>query len=416
MRILLIVDDYLPSTKSGAKMMADLALELVRTGHQVTVVTPSDSVERSMVLELVDGVTVLRVRIGSLKNTNRILRGWRESRLSPAIWRRASDYFKANACDLIVFYSPSIFFGGLVRRLRKLWKCPAYLVLRDIFPKWAVDAGIIGKGLLYRYLRQRELAQYAAADVIGVETPGNLDYFHTELASYAYRVEVMLNWMDPAERPPCGSGMRARLGLEGKTVFFYGGNIGVAQDMDNIVRLANSLRDRKDIFFLLVGSGTEVKRLEQEIANRTLSNIRILPPIRQKDYLEAMVEFDVGLVTLDRRLRSHNVPGKVLGYMQCAMPVLASLNSGNDLGAILREHEAGIAVENGDDSGLRDAAILLATNAELGKRMGENARRLGETVFSVRNAALQILGHVQAPPQNMKSALSQHEDVLKAGA
>jgi hypothetical protein len=31
LRVLLIVDDYLPSTKSGAKMMANQALELVRT-------------------------------------------------------------------------------------------------------------------------------------------------------------------------------------------------------------------------------------------------------------------------------------------------------------------------------------------------------------------------------------------------
>ena len=59
---------------------------------------------------------------------------------------------------------------------------------------------------------------------------------------------------------------RKRLGLQGKVVFFYGGNIGIAQDMDNIVRLAVNLQNEPDAYFLLVGEGSEVPRLRAEIA------------------------------------------------------------------------------------------------------------------------------------------------------
>jgi len=340
---------------------------------------------------------VARVRSGAIKDSSRALRGLREFRLSATIWRKARDFFTANRCDLIVFYSPSIFFGGLVARLKALWGCPAYLVLRDIFPQWAVDAGVIRKGLLYRYLRRKELAQYDAAEVIGAEGEGDLEYFRHDPRLSGRRVEVLSNWMDTQQSPPTGSKYREQLGLQGRLVFFYGGNIGVAQDPDNLVRLALSLKERPETFVLLVGSGSEAPRLEREIERLQLGNIRILPPLPQAEYMQCLAEFDVGLVSLDRRLQTHNSTGKLLGYLFCGKPVLASLNPGNGLAKLLRESGAGIACENGDDRKLREAAMRLAGDIELRARMGRNARLLLESRFSVQAAAARILSHFQQP-------------------
>jgi O26-antigen biosynthesis N-acetyl-L-fucosamine transferase len=393
MRILLVVVYYPPSTTSAAKLMHDLALEYVRQGHQVIVVTPSDLVQGAMRITEEDSVTVVRVKTGDLKQANKALRCWRESRLSARMWRSVRKFFQGNPCELIVFYSPTIFFGDLVRQLKSLWNCPSYLILRDIFPKWAVDAGVLRKGMLYRYLRRKELAQYSVADVIGVEAFGNLPYFNRELPGNNYRLEVLYNWLDTREQPQGRTGWREKLGLGGKVVFFYGGNIGIVQDMDNIVRLAASLRDCHDVFFLLVGSGSEVQRLNAEIERQDLRNIRILPPIPQQEYLQCLSEFDVGLMSLDRGLKTHNFPGKLLGYMLCGKPILASLSSGHDLIELLHHADAGIACPNGEDEKLRAAALLLATSPDIRQRMGRNARALGKTTFSVEVAAEQILSH-----------------------
>lgn len=395
MRILILVDDYFPSTKSAAKMIHDLGSWLSREGHHVSVVTPSDKAVKPPKISLEDGIHVLRVRAGNLKQTFRPMRGWRESRLSATIWRNAREYFLANSFDLIIFYSPTIFFGALVRKLKRLWNCPAYLVLRDIFPKWAVEAGVLRRdGALHRYFRGKELLQYSVADWIGVEASGNLEYFQNDLGN-RYPAEVLFSWMelDPPQKSTC---YRQQMNLEGKTVFFYGGNIGVAQDMDNIVRLAASLREEPKIFFLLVGEGSEAPRLQAQIAERGLANMRILPPVPQGEYLQMLSEFDVGLVTLDRRLSSHNLPGKIFGYMNNALPILASVNPGNDLATLLRESNAGIACENGDDPCLREAALRLATDCETRMLMGRNSRSLLTNKFSVAVAALQILSHVQS--------------------
>jgi glycosyltransferase involved in cell wall biosynthesis len=374
-------------------MMRDLALEYVRLGHQVVVATPSDAVESAVSITEDDAVAVVRVKVGDMKYANKALRLWRESRLSATMWRGAQKFFQANPCELIVFYSPTIFFGNLVWRLKTMWGCPSYLILRDIFPKWAVDAGVLREGMLYRYLKRKELEQYAAADLIGVEAFGNLSYFEKELPGDRYRVEVLYNWLDARVEPSLSSSWRARLGLDGKVVFFYGGNIGVAQDIDNILRLAAGLRGHEDVFFLLVGGGSEVPRLKAEIKEQGLRNIEILPPLSQSEYLQCLSECDVGLISLDRRLTSHNFPGKLLGYVLCGKPILASLNPGNDLKEFLHHADAGIAFTNGEDERLRDAALLLATQPAVRDRMGRNARGLGDTTFSVRAIAKQILAH-----------------------
>lgn len=42
LKIALIIDDYLPhSTRVGAKMFHELALELKYHGHEITIITPS---------------------------------------------------------------------------------------------------------------------------------------------------------------------------------------------------------------------------------------------------------------------------------------------------------------------------------------------------------------------------------------
>jgi glycosyltransferase involved in cell wall biosynthesis len=390
-RILIIVDCYYPTTKSSAKLVHDLGVEFNLRGHDVIILAPSETGSQKIQVTTEDGLRIARVRTGKIKGANLMARGWREVRLSANLWRGGKDFLKANPCDGIVFYSPSIFFGGLVARLKKLWNVPAYLILRDIFPQWAVDAGVLQKGLVYGYFRRKELEQYAAADVIGVQTPVNLEYFSEQLPEKKYRLEILFNWTPLQEPGLPQTDYRTQLQLQHKTVFFFGGNIGVAQDMDNVIRLAESLQRNERVFFLLVGEGSEVSRLNALIEEKRLKNVRILPAVGQREYLAMLAEFDVGLISLDKRLSTQNVPGKLMGYMQYSKPVLASLNEGNDLKQILDEAQAGFCVVNGDDEGLTNAALKLADDAQLRKRLGENSRQLLEKTFAVPSAADQIL-------------------------
>src|SRR5260370_13077276 len=97
------------------------------------------------------------------------------------------------------------------------------------------------------------------------------------------------------------------------------------------------------------------------------------------------------MISLDRRLTNHNIPGKVLGYLYWGLPVLTSINAGNDLVDLLERSQAGFCFVNGDNENLRAAALQLASDRQLRAQMGRNGPRLLETTFSVEATARQIL-------------------------
>jgi len=135
--------------------------------------------------------------------------------------------------------------------------------------------------------------------------------------------------------------------------------------------------------------------LKNSIAAQDLDNIQILPAVSQEEYLSMISEFDVGLISLDARFTTHNIPGKLLSYLYWGLPVLGSVNPGNDLFDLLNKNQAGVCLVNGDEDNLIAAAQRLADNPDLRSEMGRNARRLLEQTFSVQLAANQIMEHLR---------------------
>lgn len=391
MRILIIVDCYLPSKKSSAKLIHDLAIELCSQGHNPIIIAPEPDLEQPRQISIENGITVVRVRTGRIKGASKLVRAINELQLPSLLWKSGREFFQKTPCDLIVFYSPSIFFAPLVKKLKHMWKCRAYMILRDIFPQWAVDAGVLKRGLAYRFFKIIEKRQYDVANVIGVQSPANLDYFAAQGDAAKYQIEVLYNWSTLKERSIPDSSYRRNLGLQDKIVFFYGGNIGIAQDMDCIIRLAEKMRSHHRAYFLLVGEGSEVPRLSAEIANRALTNIAIHHAVSQKEYLAMLSEFDVGMIALDGNLKTHNFPGKMLGYMYFSKPILASINPNNDLENILDGADAGLTCFANDDEKFYEHALRFVQDRELRIRKGRNARVLLESTFSSKKAASQII-------------------------
>jgi glycosyltransferase involved in cell wall biosynthesis len=290
-------------------------------------------------------------------------------------------------------YAPSIFFASLIKKLKKLWSCKAYLIQRDIFPQWAVDTGEMKEGLICRFFRFKERQHYAVADIIGVQSPENLKYFSERGFEGQFNLEVLYNWATVNENKMIRRNDRQKLGLQDKVVLFYGGNIGVAQDMDNIVRLAENMRDNSRAHFLLVGEGSEVPRLKAMTKEKQMHNITIHPAVTQQEYLSMLSQFDIGLISLDRQLKTHNFPGKMLGYMYFSMPILACINPGNDLKQIIEDSNAGFVCLAGEHSVFCANAERLVADADLRRKMGRNSRAVLEKTFSVSRAVSQILSH-----------------------
>lgn len=386
MKVCIIVDDYMPrSTKVTAKMMHELSVEFIKQGNEVTVVTPDSTLKSNHKITLWDGVTVCRFSSGDIKNISKVKRLLNEYMLSCNAWKAYKSYFKDNHHDLIVFWSPSIFWSGLISNLKSLWDAPSYMLLRDFFPQWAIDSGIIKEqSLITKFFRYYENKNYQSADMIALQSPKNIEWFSSRNI-IDRPVDLLYNWATDKPIKDIGSDYRKALGLEDKVVFFYGGNIGHAQDMMNIVRLAKSMEKEKNAHFVLIGKGDEFDIVQRAVLNNDLNNLTLFPAVSQEEFKAVLAEFDIGLFSLHRDHVTHNFPGKLLAYMVQGIPILGSINTGNDLKEVIEKAGAGLVTINGEDDKLLDNARMLLDNKKR-RTMGQNSKQLLHDVFSVETA------------------------------
>ena len=307
MRLLLVADTYPPARISGALQMHDLATALARFGHRPAVLVPARLESGGFQQSLESGVDVLRVQAPRTKDVPYLQRTLAEWRLPAALLRglRASP-LQRERWDGIVWYSPTIFLGPLVRALRREQNCPSYLIVRDLFPDWAADAGVLRRGgLPFRLFKQVERYQYRHAGVIGVQTPSNVALACREAPPCA-RIEVLHNWLSPP-REARGVVVPSEK-LAGRTILVYAGNMGVAQELDAFVELAKRLVFRVDVGLLFIGRGSEAARLKQ-IAQR-LGNLDVrdevapddLSDVLKRNLANAMQRGEADGFTMQRRL------------------------------------------------------------------------------------------------------------------
>lgn len=391
MKIALIADTFPPLRNSGAVQLRDLSREFVAQGHELTVILPSWEIKEDFILEQMDGFQVLRLKSPKTKDVNYARRTLSEF-LMPFFMKRG--YKKSplhdEKWDGVAWYAPSIFHAPFVNDLKKSSDCKGYLIIRDIFPEWAVDMGLMGRGIIYRFFSAVAHYQYSVADVIGVQTPGNLSYFEVWKKKKGRKLAVLQNWLADTKPDSCSIWIN-RTALAGRKIFVYAGNMGIAQGMDILIDLAEKLKDRHDIGFLFVGRGSEAKRLAEESRKRSLDNIEFKDEIHPDEIPALYAQCSVGIVSLDQRHKSHNIPGKFLSYMQSGIPVLANINPGNDLAELIRSEGVGVVCENNDIQDLERKINILINSIEMDADFKKRCRAVYERMFSPSQAVKQIV-------------------------
>jgi glycosyltransferase involved in cell wall biosynthesis len=392
MRVALIADTFPPLRTSGAVQLRDLSREFLNQGHEITVILPSAEINCSWLLEDTEGVRVLRLRAPKTKDVNYIRRTFAEF-FMPFFMRRnlRKSPLAKEQWDGVAWYSPSIFHGPLVRAIKLTSNCKSYLIIRDIFPQWTVDMGLMSKrGLIYFFFNTVARYQYSVADIIGVQTLGNLDYFKDWVVRGNRKLEVLQNWLFDSPTGECSIAL-AGTKLAGRKIFVYAGNMGVAQGVSAFLDLAALLESRSDIGFLFVGRGSDAAKLADDARLRGLNNVLFYDEIHPDEIPGLYAQCAVGLVALDPKHRSHNIPGKFLTYMQAGLPVLGRINAGNDLVEIIQKNNVGRVSVGRDQKSLEALTHEILDLLDVDRNIKARCRNLYLKLFSPEIAVKQIV-------------------------
>jgi glycosyltransferase involved in cell wall biosynthesis len=397
MRIALIADTFPPLRTSGAVQLRDLSREFAHQGHALTVLLPSPDQDESWIINKIDGVQVLHLKAPRTKDIGYVRRTIGEFAMPFAmLWQLRKSPLSSERWDGVVWYAPSIFHGPLARALKSRSNCKGYLIIRDIFPEWALDMGLMGRGLPYRFFDAIARYQYSVADVIGVQTTGNQVYFDRWQQQPGRKLEVLQNWLGKPAQSRCPIRVN-ETALAGRKVFVYAGNMGVAQGMSVLLDLAEKLRHRTDVGFLFVGRGSDAPRLRSVAEERQLDNVLFYDEIHPDEIPDLYAQCSAGIVALDPRHKSHNIPGKFLTYMQSGLPVLANVNASNDLAHMIRDQQVGQVCESNQMCELLQLTEKLLTQIDSqNEELQNRCRMLFEREFAVDRAVRQIVAALMA--------------------
>lgn len=377
---------FYPDYSATSQLLSDLARGLAAAGRRVHVVTSRQRYDdpRAMLApnEVVDGVEVHRVwtsRFGRGSLPGRALdyltfylsTGWRLARLlQPA--------------DVIVAKTDPPMLSVLTAPISRLRGACLVNWLHDVFPELAIALDVRGlRGALGRVLeRLRDWSlREAACNVV----LGNRMAEYLESRGVAHeRVRVIENWADGESVRPVPaqeSTLRREWGVEGNFIVGYSGNMGRVHEFGTILDAAERLRDDAGTVFLFIGGGNRREWIEEDAKRRGLSSF-VFKPYQQRERLrDSLSAPDVHLVSLRPELEGLVVPSKFYGVAAAGRPTIFIGAPDGEIAQILRQHDCGCVVRQGDGAGLATCIRELRDDPNLRRRLGENARRVFEQRF-----------------------------------
>jgi colanic acid biosynthesis glycosyl transferase WcaI len=390
MHILLLTAYFPPDVGSASHLFYELGRAFVARGHQVSVVTglPGYYVQgeldryrhRPWLRETMAGMDVRRVAALQVTRNTRAGRGlWQFSCAATS----ALAGLRVPSADVCLVYSPPLPLGLSALVLRRAHGIPFVLNVQDLFPQSAIDLGLLRQSALIGVFEALERQIYQRADAITVHSTGNRAYVLAR-GGQAGSTRVVHNLVDTEQvcPGPKQNAVRRELGLNDHFLVSFAGVMGHSQDLDVVLEAANRLREHSDIYFLLVGDGTEKDRLVRKSQSLGLTNVAWLPMQPRERYPALLQSSDLGLATLRSEVRTPVVPSKILSIMASGRPVLAAMGQEGDAPVLIAEAEAGLCLPPERPQEMAEAILRLARDPALCRRLGANGRHYAEVHLS----------------------------------
>lgn len=413
MKILFINRYFYPDPSGTSRMVTDLATDLARAGHVVSVIASDaasdDSAARYPKRETREGIRIRRVR--AMRLDRRAV--WRWVLNSFSFYPRALiEAVRLPRQDVVVYLSdpPLVFALGPV--LRFLKGSPYVCWCQDVYPEVAVRLGILRERSVFaRFLKR--LSQWALRLSDGVIAVGELmsDYLQRRGVD-PEKIRVVHNWADGERiRPvfPEANRFLDKHGLRNKFIVLYSGNMGLANSFETVLAAAERLTNYEEILFLFIGGGKKQRDLGMVSLGR--SNIKFLPFQGEDDLAFSLSSGDLHLVTLRPGLEGLIVPSKLYGALAAGRPVLYVGPAESEAARVVEEAGCGATIAPGDVEGFCRAVMELYREPEMRRLFGDRARKVFESRFdrsgSTRRFGLTLRGLVEnfRPASPLKRAL-----------
>ena len=269
--VLLVTTNYWPEPTGIAIYTTDLAESLQVKGHQVSVLTslphypwwkvPEEFAHLCEGTGIHNGVSTIRAKHLVPPKMNALLR----MRFETSLWwhlRRVSKTMLGNDYDMVIACIPTVAAGIVGKRIAKTLSVPFGLIVQDLSGAGAKQSGLRGGAVISKIAHAVEGRALHGADSLVVVSPAMRDVV-VGLGVPESRITQITNYSARAISNVDRTTARSKFGwLPDDFVVIHTGNMGAKQDLENVVRAANSLNGFSKIKIYLVGHGNQESNLK----------------------------------------------------------------------------------------------------------------------------------------------------------
>ncbi len=344
-RILVLNQYYRPGVEATANLLADLC-ESLALDYDVTVVTGRlqgrDDLPHS---ESLNGVRVLRTRSTSFDRTKLSQRGLNYvTYLADSLVRALS----LERPQLVVCMTDPPIVGDLGVAVARRFGAPLLVISEDVFPEIATELGRLTNPMVVNVLRRLVAYYLRRADHI-VAIGDRMRERLIAKGAAPERISVIPNWVDadrivpgPRENP-----WAREQGLIGRFVVMHSGNVGYAQDLDNLVRAATFLRDLDDLAVLIVGFGARHVEIADLARRLDAGKVSLLPYQPREVLPQSLGSAHIHYVGLAKGLAGFVVPSRLYGILSAGRPVVVAADPDSESARLVEEVGCGVAIPPG---------------------------------------------------------------------
>lgn len=395
MNILYIHQYFCTPKDSGSTRSYWISRELVKRGHQVTMITTARKGHEPEVMN-VDGIHVVYVK----NDYSQYMSAPRKVLSFVNFVRLAiKEAAKQKDIDMVYATSTPLTIGYVAMRLKAKKKWPYVFEVRDLWPEFPIQVGAIKNKLAIWYLRRLERHIYERAEHVVALSPGMQEGV-IAAGTPKEKTSMIPNMSKPDKFFPHEKNMEIANQFGVDTTKFnviHFGSMGRANGLKYIIDAAKELKDRgvNDVNFVFMGSGATEPKLKQQVEEQKLKNVQFLGNHPMDTLSEVVNLCDASITSfLNLPILKTNSPNKLFDSLSAGKPII--VNSAGWTKDLVEKEHCGFYVDPDNPHDFVEKLLYYKDNKEILKLWGENARRLSIEVFDKNILSAKVADVIEA--------------------
>jgi glycosyltransferase involved in cell wall biosynthesis len=407
MKLLFLTQYYPPETGAPQNRLHSLALNLIKVGFEVEVLTAMPSYPKMEIFpeyrglkemeETIDGVRVVRSSIFVTKDkgvAKRLMNYF------SFVWTSMRSYKRLSEADFILCESPPLFLGISSLYLAQKLKAKMIFNVSDLWPESAEELDIVSNKFFLGLAYKLEAYLYKKSYLVTGQTQGIVADIKKRFPKvptmwlpngidkdvYCFE-DIVTDWLEEN-------------GIQGKRLYMYAGIIGHAQGLDVIIKAKQWLMNNEPeiaagLEFVMIGDGPEKDGLEE--LDKELATEIVFIPNTPKQKVMRMIKSASGYIVPLKKLNLFlgAIPSKIFDPLALGIPILLGVD-GEARNIFIEQGKGGLFYEPENHEALAKAIVQLENDKNLAKLLGQQGKKYVEQNFDRKNIAMSFKDRVNS--------------------